>query len=347
MQNWRVPPAYLKLFLQFAGEAGLPPGRLLAGTGLRAERLLHSDQAVDLADTRRVLSNGTRIFGAGWHLALARQLTISHHGPLGFAVVTAPDMRAAVDVLARFNGTRSAFVWLAGNEEDDEYVLRVYESVGLGDEREALIEIVMISIQNMLERPLGRELRGARIGLAYPAPVYAEQLANSFHAGLEFDAGGHLLSFPAAWLHEPCILHDAAMHRYLLSRCEEDLRAAAGVLPAEVAVRQALLASPQRLPSLGDIAADQHVSPRTLIRRLKRGGTSYKAILEDVRRTLAADYLRHSEMSVAAIAFRLGYQDPSNFGRAFRGWFGVSPGRYRARSRAKEPGARERTRDFF
>ena len=334
IQHWRVPPAYLRLFLHFAGEAGLAPERLLAGTGLQAERLLHSEQAVDLADTRRVLSNGTRIFGAGWHLALARQLTISHHGPLGFAVVTAPDMRAAVNVLARFNGTRSAFVWLAGSEEDDQYVLRVYESVGLGDEREALIEIVMISIQNMLARPLGRELRGARIGLAYPAPAYADQLADSVHADLQFDAGGHSLRFPAAWLDERCILHDAAMHRYLLSRCEEDLRAAAGILPAEVAVRQAMLASPRRLPSLGAIAAEQHVSPRTLIRRLKRAGTSYKAILEDVRRTLAADYLRHSELSVAAIAFRLGYQDPSNFGRAFRGWFGTSPGRYRARGRA-------------
>jgi len=64
-----------------------------------------------------------------------------------------------------------------------------------------------------------------------------------------------------------------------------------------------------------------------------RGGTSYKAILEDVRRTLAADYLLNSKMSVASIAFRLAYGDPSNFGRAFRSWFGISPGQYRAHAR--------------
>ena len=28
-----------------------------------------------------------------------------------------------------------------------------------------------------------------------------------------------------------------------------------------------------------------------------------------------------------------GYQDPSNFGRAFRGWFGMSPGNYRKKAR--------------
>jgi AraC-like DNA-binding protein len=66
-----------------------------------------------------------------------------------------------------------------------------------------------------------------------------------------------------------------------------------------------------------------------LIRRLKRGNTSYNTILEEVRKTLAVDYLLHSDFSVTSVAYRLGYRDPSNFGRAFRSWFGMSPGRYR------------------
>jgi len=334
-QHWRVPVAYLKLFLQHAEAEGLQAETLLAGTGLQADRSRLTDEPVAFEDMRRVLSNVTRAMGPGWHLSLAPRLTIPAHGALGFAVVTAPDLRAAVNVLLRFVGTRGGWVWLAGSREDDEFVVRLFESVDMGDERTALVELALLAIQNMLERPLGRDIRGARITLAYPAPVYRDRLASSFHAHLEFDTGGHQLSFPAAWLDEPCILHDAAMHRYLLSRCEEDLRAAAGILPAEVAVRQALLASTDRLPSLGDIAAGQHVSPRTLIRRLKRGATSYKAILEDVRRTLAVDFLLHSEMSVASIAYRLAYHDPSNFGRAFRSWFGISPGQYRARARTQ------------
>ena len=333
IERWRIPVAYLRLFLQFAEESGLPAERLLSGTALNTERLLQDDQAVDFSATRTVLANVTRVFKPGWHLSLARRLTLPHHGPLGFAVVTAPDMRAAVNVLLRFVGTRGAFVWLTGSEEDDDFVIRLYESVDMGDEREPLIEILLLSLQNMLERPLGREIQGARIELAYPEPAYADRLGSALHADLVFDTAGHALRLPQAWLEEPCMLHDAAMHRYLVSRCEEDLRAAAGGLPAEVAVRQALLADPERLPQLSEIAADQHVSPRTLIRRLKRGGTSYKAILEEVRRTLAVDYLLHSEMRVAGIALRLGYRDPSNFGRAFRAWFGTSPGRFRMQAR--------------
>jgi AraC-like DNA-binding protein len=100
-------------------------------------------------------------------------------------------------------------------------------------------------------------------------------------------------------------------------------------LPAEIAVRQALLARPGEIPSLAEIAASQHVSPRTLIRRLKRGNTSYQRILNDVRKTLSRDFLLNSSMSIARISWRLGYQDPSNFSRAFRGWYGVSPQHYR------------------
>jgi AraC-like DNA-binding protein len=120
------------------------------------------------------------------------------------------------------------------------------------------------------------------------------------------------------------------MHRYLLRRCEEELAAGAGAVPAELAVRQALLARPGSLPGLAEVAAAQHVSPRTLIRRLKRAGTSFQAIRDDVRQTVARDFLLNSDLAISRIASRLGYQDPSNFGRAFRRWHGVSPRAFRA-----------------
>ena len=83
------------------------------------------------------------------------------------------------------------------------------------------------------------------------------------------------------------------------------------------------------MPGLADVAAAQHTSSRTLIRRLKQGGTSFQEILDDVRQTLARDYVLHSDMTVSDIAWRLGYQDPSNFGRAFRRWNSQSPRTFR------------------
>ena len=325
----QMPAAYIKVFLQYAASESLPLQALVAGTALDIEELFHGDVNVSLEETRQVMANMTRIMGPGWHLALSRRLTISSHGPLGFAVVTARNLRSAVDALLRFFGIRGPFLWLAGATEADRFVIRLYESTPLGEQTAELVELSMLAMQRLLERPLGRQIRSARITLAYAEPIYREQLVQAFHADLEFNAGGYMLSFPARWLDEPCALHDEAMHRYLLLRCEEDLRSVMGILPAEIAVRQALLARSENIPGLIDIAASQHISPRTLIRRLKQGKTSYSAILEDVRKTLAVDYLLHSNFNINGIAYRLGYKDPSNFGRAFRGWFGISPGRYR------------------
>ncbi len=327
----RMPAAYLKVFLQHAASEHLPIESLLEGTALGPDPLAAGESSVSLDDTLLVVTRVTERLGPGWHLALARRLTVPSHGPLGFAVVTAPDVGSAVDVMIRFIGLRAPFLWVSGTPEEDGFVMRLHENTALGEQRGLLIELVLLSLQNLIQRPLGRRLRGARLTFGHPAPAYRERLAEAFQPDLSFDGDGHSLRLPAEWLAEPCALHDEPMHRYLISRCEDELQTTLGALPLEIAVRQSLLASPDRLPKLAEVAAGQHVSPRTLIRRLKRGNTSFSRIRDEVRKSLAMDLLRHSDLPVSRIAWRLGYRDPSNFGRAFRGWFGISPGRYRER----------------
>lgn len=333
-QKWTLPAAYLKVFLQHAAKANLQLEPLLEGTKLQPQELLDSDRAIEFDDLQTVLDRVTQKLGPGWHLSLAERFTVPAHGPLGFAVVTAPDIRAAVGVLTRYLGIRGPFLWPAGAIEGDDYVIRFYESMHMGTQRRLLIELALLSVQGLIERPLGRRMWGAQLAFALDPPDYRDTLSKAFHADVIFGVRRHSLRFPATWLSEQCVLHDEAMHRYLLGRCEEELRLMSGSLPAEIAVRQALLASPGRLPGLREIADGQNLSPRTLIRRLKRGNTSYRTICGDVRRTLAADYLANSALSIGRIAYRLGYQDPSNFGRAFRSWFGMAPGQYRRLNRA-------------
>lgn len=329
-----MPSAYLKLILQAAEQTGVPSSPLLQGTGLAADPVLHRDQPVRFEDALRVLRNSERLLGAGWHLEVGKRLTIPAHGALGFAVVTAPDLGSSLDVLLRFMSLRAPFLWSAGGTEDAHFVFRFFDAVAMGDQRQTLIELAALSLQGLIERPLGHEIRGARLALACDTPSYAEAVRAAFHCEVVYGADRHTLHLPADWLPRPCAMSDEAMHRYLVHRCEEELAAGAGRMPAEVAVRQALLAQPDSIPSLADVARSQHCSPRTLIRRLKQGGTSFQAIRDDVCRTLARDYLRNSDLPVSRIAWRLGYQEPSNFSRAFRRWHGVSPRAYRDAQRS-------------
>jgi AraC-like DNA-binding protein len=58
-------------------------------------------------------------------------------------------------------------------------------------------------------------------------------------------------------------------------------------------------------------------------------GTSYQRILDEVRKEMAIEYLRNSNLPIEEIAALVGYSDPSNFRKAFRRWTGRAPSYYR------------------
>jgi AraC-like DNA-binding protein len=85
------------------------------------------------------------------------------------------------------------------------------------------------------------------------------------------------------------------------------------------------------------IAPHFGISPRTLQRRLENEGTAYQTILDATRNRLCIEMLQNPELPVGQIAVLLGYSNPSNFLRAFRRWFGMTPRRFRQQMRNRGP----------
>jgi AraC-like DNA-binding protein len=77
------------------------------------------------------------------------------------------------------------------------------------------------------------------------------------------------------------------------------------------------------------IASRLNMSPRSLLNKLEQKDTSYKEILEDLRSTLAQQYIAQRDMPITEITFLLGFSDTSSFSRAFRRWTGKSPSDFR------------------
>jgi AraC-like DNA-binding protein len=67
------------------------------------------------------------------------------------------------------------------------------------------------------------------------------------------------------------------------------------------------------------------VSRRTLSRRLAEEGTSFRHILDDVRREFACALLQDRKLSIADVAFFLEYSESAAFTRSFRRWTGQTP----------------------
>ena len=72
------------------------------------------------------------------------------------------------------------------------------------------------------------------------------------------------------------------------------------------------------------------VSKRTLQRRLRETGDSFRGLRAEHRMRLARSYLERPDLSLSEIAFLLGFANPQAFHRAFRRAVDQSPTTYRS-----------------
>jgi len=82
---------------------------------------------------------------------------------------------------------------------------------------------------------------------------------------------------------------------------------------------------PHERLTIGCVAAQLDVSVRTLQRRLEDCGLSFKALVDDIRRSIAIQLVLAGEHAATEIAFMLGYSDQAHFTRAFKRWTGIPP----------------------
>lgn len=82
---------------------------------------------------------------------------------------------------------------------------------------------------------------------------------------------------------------------------------------------------------MAGIAKALDMSEATLRRRLSLEGTSFSALVEEVRFELAKRYLRDPTLEVEDVSVLLGFRDPREFASAFALWsHGISPEVFRS-----------------
>jgi AraC-like DNA-binding protein len=79
-----------------------------------------------------------------------------------------------------------------------------------------------------------------------------------------------------------------------------------------------------------DLAKALELSVYQLDKSLSDAGTSFRAILDEVRKE-EFQRLAARGVSLSEISYALGFNDQSAFTRAFQRWYGVTPGKYRPR----------------
>jgi len=305
------------LFVEALDQTGLSRRKLRAGEGLTLD---HFDRVMEHL-AQRVPDLFFRFF---------REIELLDLGMLGYAVLSCANVGKGFKLL-------SAYLELTS----DRYTER-HEIVGgfytvrplptwkhLGEDM-SIAEDCLGGAWRAVGQMLGpdADLSGARVFFNYSAPDHEASYHKYFDpCPVKYDAEYSELHIPHSWLTRPVTTGNEVMSGVTNSICERMLGPQArSLIDTPRAVRRLLIGRPgQHMLRLEEAASQLNMSTAQLRKRLYRAGTSYKAIVLEVRMSLASHYLEATHLSIQEIAYLLDYAQPGPFSRAFKKYFGHSP----------------------
>ncbi|TNF63015.1 MAG: AraC family transcriptional regulator [Burkholderiales bacterium] len=312
-------------------EQGISAAALLQGTGLAPEQLADPKALMSTDQKITVFRNVKRLSSlpdVGLRAGCRQRL--SDFGVYGYALVSSATFGEAV-----LSGVRH--VKLAGpvlekrfRVDGDTAIFEGRDVLQLGDILPLSTEFWFSSILKLGHTILEAPLSNRRLRLPYPRPAHASAYERIFNCPVEFDAGVMEWHFDAAALRQPCPNANPITADLCKQFCERMLESLPDEDDLQRRIRTACLNSKGRFPNADEMAERLGLSLRTLQRRLADTGKSYQTLIDEVRASLAMEFLERTSLSVAEIAARTGFSEAASFRKAFRKWTGHPPSHYRA-----------------
>ena len=193
-----------------------------------------------------------------------------------------------------------------------------------------LVDATFASVIALGRRGVGKPARVRRLELT-SRRAGAALLTRYFGCEIHFGAPINVLILDRSALAEPFLTHNEDLLAALLPGLEtalDELDVAPKLVDNVKAVIRRRMNGGR--PGVEWVAEEVRMSTRTLQRRLGEAGTSYQALLDEVRREAARRLLADTDLNTGEVAFLLGFEELNSCTRAFHSWEGTTPGRWRA-----------------
>ncbi len=332
------------LNMQFAAEE-----QAFEGVNLSRAQLLEQD-SVDINVAIQVIENLNQYAeNPAWPALFGKQLGVTSHGPLGYAMVSAANPGNAVDTFLTWAKVRFDCYEYQIEQLSDCVEVMVTDTSGSDVFHHTFFQACARAFEVLVKTMLG-SVAGDQISIHFRHHYSAQTeraLLAEFDSALVFDSEQNKIVFSNPVWNMPSPLHDPHAYEFNIAECRQLLASREAQRREDIAIESALNLHFQHVirgvkadldvPQIEAFAEQFHVSERTLTRRLVARGTSYRKILDHVRRTLSEQLLKDSELLVEEIAETLGYHESANFCRAFKKWFGCTPSEYRQNHRSGAP----------
>ncbi|WP_310777007.1 AraC family transcriptional regulator [Mycobacterium sp. Z3061] len=320
---------YPKLVAELGGD----PAALLRANGIREQDVGNYDAFIPMRAAIRALeaaaeTTATPDFGR----RLAQRQGIEILGPVGVAARTAATVADALAIFSTFMAAYSPAIALSIAPLPDpersfislEFLLE--EAVKCPQTMELALG-VSLGVFRLL---MGANFVGLSVHLPHDPLTPKASYAEYFGCKPYFAQRSAGFTVRTADLARPLNRDDLA-HRAVVDYLSSITPLGAGIVESVRTIVRQLL--PTGAASLEVVAHQFNLHPKTLQRRLADHGTTFAALIDEVRRDAADRYLRSTAMSLSHLARELGYAEQSVLSRSCKRWFGTGPASYRNQTR--------------
>ena len=334
----RVTGSYLQPLLETAAARGVDAHALAQAAGL-AMPLAPLPDSLAAQDYIALLGIGAELTGdAHFGLHVGERMRLGAYSVYGLILLACANFAQAIEQTQRYEQLAHDLGRSHLAIEDGSDLACYTWTSHFPDATRHLAESVFAGIRSFGSWLAGRPLAPRRLAFAHASDADPAEYERVLGMVPAFGAPAHLACFDAALLAMPVPNADAGMYPVLQQHAERLLREREDERERHGVVAQVRAAVIRNLANdrvrLAGIAEELGLSARTMQRKLSDAGASFQQVLDAARYALARDYLRQRGLSLADIAFLLGYQEQSAFTHAFREWSGVNPGAWRERALA-------------
>jgi len=328
-----LPSRYYALVCLRLQELGVDVPGLLADCGIRAEILYAPDGQL----TPQQVQDFTELGAARAHRSdlgfeLGRLLKLSSHDILGYALLSAPTVDAALRLVARYfsliTPTYQMRYCVDAQGAEAVFTPKLSLSPTVLDFH---LEAIVVAFHEHVRSLLGAPHLHSQLSLPMARPAhaarYAELIGAKIHFGEEPPATAKA-RIPMELLGRTLAMADAHALNMAESRCAGLLSRITQSASLASWTTMMLTQAADGAHSLKELASILNLSPRTFERRLAAEGVHFRALAQQALHERACALLKAPRSSVTQVAYQLGYGDVANFTRAFKRMAGVTPSQF-------------------
>lgn len=312
-------------------ELGVPMGRVLEAAGL-PPGLFEQDRII--VSTAESFALWTAITAFNQDPTLGLKMGANRHdrlelaNPAAIIALSSRSLHEAFMRLARYKRLFCSEDLRLVREDPATWSLEAVWHLAREQTPSLLVDSMFASFVDLARQGTGRAIVPAAVRLRR-REQHRKLFEAFFMCPVHFESESDRLLFYDADLALPFRSHNPELLAALEPHLEAELqRKQEPPLAGQVkALLRSRLAG--QVPTMQQVAADLHLSLRTLQRRLAEEGTGFHQLLSQARRELAHQYLLRPDFDLGEVAYLVGYEETSSFHRAFQSWEGMSPGQWR------------------